>query len=133
MWKRPYCVGGRVQTARGHHAHAGEAVLAVVLQAVAIGVVEDLAGARRCSRTSGSGTMRTVAVASPDIALPVTRAHGLRAVHELAFADAGADGEQQHQRVLACPASTARSLQLSSRPATVGSVGTPSSSAEPST
>ena len=48
----------------------------------------------------GSGTTRTVAVASPDSALPVRPLHRLRAVDELAFADAGADGEQQHQRVL---------------------------------
>ena len=45
--------------------------------------------------SAGSGTMRTVADASPDSAIARQRAHRLRAVHELAFADAGADGEQQ--------------------------------------
>ena len=43
--------------------------------------------------------MRTVADASLDSDAARERADRLRAVHELAFADAGADGEQQLQLV----------------------------------
>ena len=80
----------------------------------------------------GSGTTRTVAVASPESALPVQALQRLRAVHELALADARADREQQLHRVRLGPAKRRGRSSCSSGLPTVGSVGTPSTRAEPS-
>ena len=125
-------VGRRFQTVCGHHTHAGQAIFAGILQPVAIGVVEDLAGhvgaiegriGHDANRRGGLAGQRAAGRA----------VHRLRAIHELAFADAGADGEQHHDRALLADASMVRSFQTSSRPATVGSAGTPSIRADPGT
>ena len=88
----------REQAARRREPHAGDAVLAVVLHAVAVRVVEDLADdVRAVERRVRNDAHRRRRLARQRAARQ--RAHRLRAVHELAFADAGADGEQQLQRV----------------------------------
>ena len=109
-----------------------QAVLAVVLEPLRLASSNTLPVTSVQSKV-GSGTTRTVAVASPDIALPRQAVQRLRAVHVLALGDARADREQQLQRVLPMRRSSSAPFHASSRPATVGSIGTPSRRAEPST
>ena len=88
----------REQAARRREPHLRYAALAFVLQAVAVRVVEDLADdVRAVERGIRNDAHRGRRFARQRAARE--RAHRLRAVHELAFADAGADGQQQHQRV----------------------------------
>src|SRR5207342_479518 len=91
-------IGGGREAARAHHAHAAQATFALVLVAIAVGVVEHLAddvgaveGRIRDHAHGGGGVTgkRTVGEPVPDA----------RVVHELALAHAGADRQQQGDRV----------------------------------
>src|SRR5688572_27610261 len=83
----------REQAARRREPHLRDAALAFVLQAVAVRIVENLADdVRAIERRIRNDTHRRRRLAGERVARQ--RAHGLRAVHELALADAGADGQQ---------------------------------------
>ena len=119
MWKRPNwsVVASRPRAVASRT--SGDALLALVLQPVAVRVVEHLAddvgaverGIRNDAHR-GRGLARHCAARQ--------RAHRLGAVHELAFAHTGADGEQQHQLVPPVGV-TSRPVHASSRPAMIGS------------
>ncbi len=127
----PVLVGRRREAPRGQDAHARQAGLAVLLQAVAVRVVENLARDVRAVEgrvgrdAHGGGRLARHRVAGDAV-------HDLRAVDELALADARAYRKQEFSvcwPVLAI----VRPPQVSSRPATRRLDGTPSMRAEPST
>ncbi len=92
----------RRETARAHDAHARQAGFAEVLVTVAVGVVEHLAGDVRTveRRIRYDADRRGRFVRQRGAGQHVSRLH---AIHELAFADTGADREQHEQLMLFLP------------------------------
>jgi len=70
----PVLVGDPGQAPRGYHPHARQALLARILVAIAVGVVEHLADHVRAIEGRIRHHAHTVAVATPDIGLPPTPA-----------------------------------------------------------
>ena len=93
----PVLIRHRFQTRCCHHTHAGQAIFAAVLHSVAIDVVEDLAihvcAIERLIRDHANpgGRLNGQRLARQTV-------DDLGAVDELAFANTGANGEQQDDR-----------------------------------
>ena len=117
MWKRPYGVGGRREAARSHDAHARQARFALILEAVAIGVVEHLAGdVRAVERRIRHDAHRRGRFARQRVAgQPCTACARLTNSPSLTPAPTASSSSSV---VLRRCSTIARSLQISSRPAT---------------
>ena len=95
----PILIGLCCQALCRHHPYSRQAFLARILEAVSIHVIEDLAknvsAVERLIRddTNGCGRLTRQGLARPAL-------DDLRAVDELAFANTGADCEQQHDRAM---------------------------------
>ena len=122
----------RRKAANGHDPHTCEPAFAVVLDLVPVGVVEHLA--RDVGAVEGRirhDTHRSGRLARHRVARQAMRHLG--AVDELALGYAGAHGEQQQELVVAGSRQRETTPRRARDPTTVGSTGTPSSRAEPST